>query len=94
MNPSNIFPSTTIPHFSVMHAVHKSWRQNSYLDAESVNDLLKKPAKDAQLELTGSLHFHAFRKLFMTTRARVYAPALWLPQVIKPRRLKTGADVI
>jgi len=42
-------------------------RRNSHLDAESVNDLLKKLAKDAQLELTGSLHFHAFRKLFMTT---------------------------
>ncbi|MFB0514480.1 MAG: tyrosine-type recombinase/integrase [Candidatus Bathyarchaeia archaeon] len=42
-------------------------RRNSHLDAESVNDLLKKLAKDARLELTGSLHFHAFRKLFMTT---------------------------
>jgi len=42
-------------------------RRNSHLDAESVNDLLKKLAKDAQLELTGSLHFHAFRKLFMRT---------------------------
>jgi len=42
-------------------------RRNSHLDAETVNDLLKKLAKDAQLELTGSLHFHAFRKLFMTT---------------------------
>lgn len=42
-------------------------RRNSHLDAESVNDLLKKLAKDTQLELTGSLHFHAFRKLFMTT---------------------------
>lgn len=42
-------------------------RRNSHLDAESVNDLLKKLAKGAQLELTGSLHFHAFRKLFMTT---------------------------
>jgi len=40
---------------------------NSHLDAESVNDLLKKLAKEAQLELTGSLHFHAFRKLLMTT---------------------------
>lgn len=42
-------------------------RRNSHLDAESVNDLLKRLARDAQLELTGSLHFHAFRKLFMTT---------------------------
>jgi len=42
-------------------------RRNSHLDAESVNDLLKRLAKDAQLELSGSLHFHAFRKLFMTT---------------------------
>jgi len=42
-------------------------RRNSHLDAESVNDLLKKLAKDAQLALNGSLHFHLFRKLFMTT---------------------------
>lgn len=42
-------------------------RRNSHLDAEAVNDLLKKLAKDVQLELTGSLHFHAFRKLFMRT---------------------------
>lgn len=42
-------------------------KSNCKLDAESVNDLLKKLAKDAQLKLTGSLHFHAFRKLYMRT---------------------------
>ena len=38
-------------------------RRNNHLDAESVNDLLKKLAKDAQIEPTGSLHFHARARL-------------------------------
>ena len=45
--------------------------RQGHLDEETVNWILKDLAEKAKMQLTGSLRFHCFRKLFMRTAAEL-----------------------